>query len=224
MTIRILLVDDQEMIRRGFGMVLDSQPDFTVVGEAENGAIAVEMVHTEDVDVVVMDVRMPHMNGVEATRLIRGLERSPKVLILTTFDLDEYVYNALNAGASGFLLKDASTEELVSAIRHIHAGDSVVAPSTTRRLLERFSTLDTPSETESDDGRQALSELTEREHDVVRLVSQGLSNSEIADRLVLSPGTVKVHVSNIIAKLGVRDRVQIVVAAFNSGLVKASEN
>lgn len=224
MTIRILLVDDQEMIRRGFGLVLGNQPDFTIVGEAENGAAAIDKVRTEDVDVVVMDVRMPHMNGVEATRLICDLERSPKVLILTTFDLDEYVYNALNAGASGFLLKDASTEELASAIRHIHAGDSVVAPSTTRRLLERFSAFDTPSEAATGSGEKALSELTEREHDVVRLVSEGLSNSEIADRLVLSVGTVKVHVSNIITKLGVRDRVQIVVAAFNSGLVKAPEN
>lgn len=223
MTIRILLVDDQEMIRRGFGMVLGNQPDFTIVGEAENGAAAVDLVRTIDVDVVVMDVRMPLMNGVEATRLICGQGSSPKVLILTTFDLDEYAYNALTAGASGFLLKDANTEELASAIRHIHAGDSVVAPSTTRRLLERFSPIDVSSTPDTDTGAPILPELTEREHEVVRLVAQGLSNSEIAEQLVLSVGTVKVHVSNIITKLGVRDRVQIVVTAFNSGLVRAPE-
>lgn len=220
MTIRLLLVDDQEMIRRGFEMVLGSQPDLTVAGSAENGAEAYELVQNEDFDVVVMDVRMPSMNGVEATELITSLENPPKVLILTTFDLDEYVYDALRAGASGFLLKDASTEELVSAIRHVHAGDSVVAPSTTRRLLERFTAAGVDQSV--DGGNDAvLSELTTREKDVVRLVAQGLSNGEIAEELVLAPGTVKVHVSNILTKLDARDRVQIVITAFNSGLVRA---
>ncbi len=220
MTIRLLLVDDQEMIRRGFEMVLGGQPGLTIAGSAENGAEAYELVHQEEFDVVVMDVRMPSMNGVEATRLIRSLEHPPKVLILTTFDLDEYVYEALRAGASGFLLKDASTEELISAIRHIHDGDSVVAPSTTRRLLERFTSSGSVQTVQTGDD-DALAELTAREKDVVRLVAQGLSNAEIAEALVLAPGTVKVHVSNILTKLDARDRVQIVIAAFNSGLVRA---
>lgn len=221
MTIRLLLVDDQEMIRRGFEMVLGGQPGLTIAGSAENGAEAYELVQQEEFDVVVMDVRMPSMNGVEATRLIRSLEHPPKVLILTTFDLDEYVYDALRAGASGFLLKDASTEELVSAIRHIHDGDSVVAPSTMRRLLERFTSSGAVQTVQTGDD-DALAELTAREKDVVRLVAQGLSNAEIAEALVLAPGTVKVHVSNILTKLDARDRVQIVIAAFNSGLVRAA--
>lgn len=223
MTIRILLVDDQEMVRRGFAMVLGAEPDLSVIGEAEDGDIAVDFVHDNEVDVVVMDVRMPRMSGVEATRLICEAEGAPGVLILTTFDLDEYVYDALRAGASGFLLKDAGTAELTSAIRHIHAGDAVVAPSATRRLLEQF-TVPSPSSESAGAPRveaPALPALTPREVDVVHLIAKGLSNSEIATELFLTEGTVKTHISNILTKLDLRDRVQIVVTAFTSGLVRA---
>ncbi|WP_231443164.1 response regulator [Brevibacterium zhoupengii] len=228
MTIRILLVDDQEMVRRGFAMVLDTDPDLSVVGEAEDGDTAVAFARDNMVDVVVMDVRMSRMDGVEATRLIRAEANAPKVLILTTFDLDEYVYDALRAGANGFLLKDAGTAELTSAIRHVHAGDAVVAPSATRRLLERFSVPASPTDQSQNPaaeaaqaGTTALPVLTPREVEVVRLVARGLSNSEIAEEFVLTEGTVKTHISNILTKLGLRDRVQIVVTAFTSGMVRA---
>ncbi len=209
-------------------MVLDTDPDLSVVGEAEDGDTAVAFARDNMVDVVVMDVRMSRMDGVEATRLIRAEANAPKVLILTTFDLDEYVYDALRAGANGFLLKDAGTAELTSAIRHVHAGDAVVAPSATRRLLERFSVPASPTDQSQNPaaeaaqaGTTALPVLTPREVEVVRLVARGLSNSEIAEEFVLTEGTVKTHISNILTKLGLRDRVQIVVTAFTSGMVRA---
>ncbi|PCC26781.1 DNA-binding response regulator [Glutamicibacter sp. BW78] len=219
MTIRILLVDDQEMIRKGFGMVLEAKSDITVVGEADDGDTAVNLLKSVEADVVLMDVRMPRMDGVEATRLICKHDDGPRVLILTTFDLDEYAYEALQAGASGFLLKDTRIEEIVSAIRHVHAGDAVVAPSTTRRLLQHF----TPHTPKADpphpkNSSTVLSALTPREQDVLRLIARGLSNAEIAAALVLTEGTVKIHVGRILAKLGLRDRVQAVVLAYETNL------
>ncbi|WP_245642585.1 response regulator [Nonomuraea candida] len=205
------------MIRLGFRMVLESRPEIEVVGEADDGDTAIEMLGSVEADVVLMDVRMPRMSGVEATRRIRARDDAPRVLILTTFDLDEYAYDALQAGASGFLLKDTPLEEIAAAIAHVHAGDAVVAPSTTRRLLDHFTRSRPPAL--GHEGR--LSELTPREHEVLRLVARGLSNAEIAGVLVLTEGTVKIHVGRILAKLGLRDRVQAVVLAYESGLVEA---
>lgn len=219
MTIRLVLVDDQEMIRMGFRMVLESRPGIDVVGEADDGDTAIELLRTVEADVVLMDVRMPRMNGVEATRRIREHTDSPRVLILTTFDLDEYAYDALQASASGFLLKDTPVEEIASAITHVHAGDAVVAPSTTRRLLGHF----TDRRSNPTRNRTNLSELTPREHEVLRLIARGLSNAEIAEELVLTEGTVKVHVGRILTKLGLRDRVQAVVLAYETGLVEVGE-
>ncbi|MTE20380.1 response regulator [Streptomyces sp. TRM43335] len=221
MTVRVMLVDDQVLLRTGFRMVLDAQPDMAVVAEAGDGAEAVERLRTTAVDVVLMDVRMPRLDGVEATRRIcergEGGPGDPRVLILTTFDLDEYAFSALRAGASGFLLKDVPPGELLAAIRAVHSGDAVVAPSTTRRLLDRFTPLlpaaDRPVSRE-------LGRLTEREREVLLLVAQGLSNSEIARRLVLSEATVKTHVGRILTKLELRDRVQAVVMAYETGLVR----
>lgn len=221
MTIRVLLVDDQEMIRVGFRMVLDSLPGIEVVGEADDGDTALDLVARVPADVVLMDVRMPRMSGVEATRRIRELPDAPRVLILTTFDLDEYAYDALQAGASGFLLKDTPVEQIAAAIGHVADGDAVVAPTTTRRLLEHF-TRARPVDPRANDRR--LAELTPREHEVLRLVARGLSNAEIAAEFVLSESTVKVHVSRILAKLGLRDRVQAVVLAYESGLVQPGEH
>ncbi|WP_432512907.1 response regulator [Kineococcus sp. SYSU DK001] len=218
-------------------MVLDAQGDIDVVGEADDGDSALRLLadlHGE-VDVVLMDVRMPRMDGVEATRRICSAG-GPQVLVLTTFDLDEYAYDSLRAGASGFLLKDAPLAELVSAIRHIHAGDAVVAPSTTRRLLSHFAE---PVDTAVDGGTATgavagatgsgpaaptgWEELTPREHEVFLSVARGLSNAEIAQELVISEGTVKIHVSRILTKLGLRDRVQVVVTAYESGLITAGD-
>lgn len=226
MTLRVVLVDDQEMIRKGFRMLLESRPEIEVVGEADDGDIAVDLVASVETDVVLMDVRMPRMNGVEATRRICDRPDAPRVLILTTFDLDEYAYDALQAGASGFLLKDTSLEEIVAAIGHAHAGDAVVAPSTTRRLLGHFtrSRPTTHDERSAGDTGYRLAELTEREREVLHQVARGLSNAEIAHDLVLSEGTVKVHVGRILAKLGLRDRVQAVVFAYENGLVKVGEH
>ncbi len=211
-----MLVDDQELLRTGFRMVLGAQPDIEVVAEAADGRAAVEAVGSAEVDVVLMDVRMPVMDGVEATRSICARGGRPKVLILTTFDLDEYAFAALKAGASGFLLKDVPPADLVSAIRSVHNGDSVVAPSTTRRLLERFSVhLPSPGGVEP----PALSGLTAREREVLVLVARGLSNMEIATRLDLAEATVKTHLGRVLAKLGLRDRTQAVVYAYESGLV-----
>lgn len=224
--IRVMLVDDQALLRTGFRMVLAAQPDMEVTGEAADGAEALDVLRASaSVDVVLMDVRMPRLDGVEATRRIcqggQGGPSSPKVLILTTFDVDEYAFSALKAGASGFMLKDAPPEELLAAIRSVHSGDAVVAPSTTRRLLDRFATL--LPETAAPEPPE-LSHLTEREREVLMLIAQGLSNAEIAKRLFVSEATVKTHVGRILAKLHLRDRVQAVVLAYETGLVRAGEN
>ncbi|MGA4508311.1 response regulator [Propionibacteriaceae bacterium G1746] len=218
MTIRVVLVDDQEMYRTGFRMVLSTRPEVEVVGDADDGDTALDLLRTVNADVVLMDVRMPRMDGVEATRRIR--ERGgPDVLVLTTFDLDEYAYDAIQAGASGFLLKDAPLDELVAAIQHVHAGNAVVAPSMTRRLLDRF-TAGQPNKSAKEvwsHGR--LAALTGREREVVELIAQGLSNGEIAERLVIAESTVRVHVGRILTKLDLRDRVQVVIMAYQMGLV-----
>ncbi|WP_433253303.1 response regulator [Streptosporangium sp. CA-135522] len=211
-----MLVDDQELLRAGFRMVLGAQPDIEVVAEAGDGAAAVEAARSAEVDVVLMDVRMPVMDGVEATRLICAAAERPRVLILTTFDLDDYAFAALKAGASGFLLKDVPPSDLVSAIRSVHSGDAVVAPSTTRRLLERFA-VHLPSSGAVEP--VALTGLTAREREVLVLVARGLSNTEIAERLELAEATVKTHLGRVLAKLGLRDRAQVVVYAYESGLV-----
>ena len=221
MTIRVVLADDQSLVRTGFRMILAEAPDMEVVGEAVDGEEAVEVVGSTQPDVVLMDVRMPKVDGVEATRRIReaaGEGPGPRILILTTFDLDEYVFAGIQAGASGFLLKDALAADLLSGIRSVAAGDSVVAPSATRRLLERFVDI-LPA-----GGREnptVLDVLTSREREVLGLVARGLSNAEIAARLYLSEGTVKTHVGRVLAKLGVRDRVQAVVVSYETGLVRA---
>jgi DNA-binding NarL/FixJ family response regulator len=221
MAIRVMLVDDQVLLRTGFRMVLAAQPDMEVVAEAGDGAEALEVLRATRVDVVLMDVRMPRMDGVEATRRICGGEGEgvPRVLILTTFDLDEYAFAALKAGAAGFMLKDVPPDELLAAIRAVHSGDAVVAPSTTRRLLDRFTPM-LPT-AGSEPRHQELDKLTDREREVLLLVAQGLSNGEIARKLVLSEATVKTHVGRILTKLGLRDRVQAVVLAYESGLVRA---
>jgi DNA-binding NarL/FixJ family response regulator len=205
MTIRVMLVDDQVLLRTGFRMVLAAQPDMEVVAEAGDGVEALEVLRATTVDVVLMDVRMPKL--------------PPKVLILTTFDLDEYAFSGLKAGASGFMLKDVPPGELLAAIRAVHSGDAVVAPSTTRRLLDRFAPM-LPSAGKQPQHKE-LERLTGREREVMVLVAQGLSNGEIAARLVLSEATVKTHVGRILTKLGLRDRVQVVVLAYETGLVRA---
>ncbi|MDF5752616.1 response regulator transcription factor [Spongiactinospora sp. TRM90649] len=218
--IRVLLADDQELLRAGFRMVLGAQADIEVVGEAGDGAAAVAAVRSTPVDVVLMDIRMPVMDGVEATRAICAPGGPPvRVLILTTFDLDEYAFAALKAGASGFLLKDVPPSDLLSAIRSVHAGDSVVAPSTTRRLLERFAA-HLPDDARERPGAETL---TAREREVLLLVARGLSNAEIAGRLSLAEATVKTHLGRVLAKLGLRDRAQVVVYAYESGLVVPSD-
>lgn len=221
--IRLVLADDQQLVRVGFRMVLDAQTDMTVVGEAGTGRRAVDLVTGPDAvgcDLVLMDIRMPEMDGVEATRRIRAASQDVKVLVLTTFDLDEYVYAALQAGASGFLLKDAGPAELLAAIRAVHSGESVVAPSATRRLLERFVPL-LPSDPEAlRSAEERLSVLTEREREVLTAVARGLSNGEIARSLFLAEATVKTHIGHILAKLNLRDRVGMVVFAYDTGLVR----
>ncbi|MDQ0685440.1 DNA-binding NarL/FixJ family response regulator [Streptomyces achromogenes] len=219
MTIRVMLVDDQVLLRTGFRMVLAAQPDMEVVAEAGDGVEALQVVRSTEMDVVLMDVRMPKLDGVEATRRICEEPDPPKVLILTTFDLDEYAFSGLKAGASGFMLKDVPPGELLAAIRSVHSGDAVVAPSTTRRLLDRFAPM-LPA-TGGEPRHKELERLTEREREVMVLVAQGLSNGEIAARLVLSEATVKTHVGRILTKLGLRDRVQVVVLAYETGLVRA---
>ena len=204
----------------GLRMVLEAQPGIEIVAEADDGDTALDVLDRVEADVVLMDVRMPRMSGVEATRRIYAGEDVPRVLILTTFDLDEYAYDALQAGASGFLLKDTPVEDVAAAIKHIHAGDAVVAPSTTRRLLDHFARSRPQSEPS---GAVRLKELTPREHEVLGLIARGLSNAEIAAELVLAEGTVKVHVGRILTKLDLRDRVQAVVLAYESGLVEAGE-
>jgi DNA-binding NarL/FixJ family response regulator len=217
-SIRIILVDDQELVRTGFRMVLDAQPDMTVVGEAADGLAATELARRQPADVMIMDARMPRLDGVAATQRIRAAGDRPRVLMLTTFDLDEYAFAALKAGASGFLLKDVPPDELLFAIRAVHSGDAVVAPSTTRRLIDQFAPL---LPTGSAAAAPGLDDLTDREHEVLILLAQGLSNSEIAQRLFVSEATVKTHVGRVLAKLGLRDRVQAVVYAYENGLVRA---
>ena len=220
MPIRVLLVDDQPLLRTGFRMILDAEPDLTVVGEAGDGQQALDQVRALRPDVVLMDIRMPRMDGVEATRRITGPERDgpAKVLVLTTFDLDEYVVEALRAGASGFMLKDAPAHELVQAIRVVADGEAMLAPSITRRLLDKYAGR-LPSGEESAAPR-ALGTLTEREVEVLKLVARGLSNAEIAAELFVSETTVKTHVGHVLTKLALRDRVQAAVYAYESGLVR----
>jgi DNA-binding NarL/FixJ family response regulator len=217
--IKVLIADDQAMVRQGFGALLGAQPDLLVVGDAANGADAVTTARALAPDVVLMDVRMPVMDGLEATRRLAGGPSGPKVLILTTFDLDDYVYEALRAGASGFLLKDAPAADLVSAVRVVAAGEGLLAPSVTRRLIAEFAARparDRPRPVE-------LNALTPRETDVLRLVARGRSNQEIAADLVVAEQTVKTHIGRILGKLGLRDRAQAVVLAYETGLVAAGE-
>jgi DNA-binding NarL/FixJ family response regulator len=224
MTISILLADDQELMRMGFRMVIESQPDMAVVGEAATGRQAVAATERTAPDVVLMDVRMPEIDGVEATRLITDADSNARIIILTTFDLDEYVYAGLRAGASGFLLKDAPPGELLSAIRAVANGDAVVSPRVTRRLLSAFShRLPAPAEATAAAALERLERLTGREREVLLEVARGLTNAEIAERLVLSEATVKTHVGRILAKLELRDRVQIVVFAYEKGLITPAQ-
>jgi DNA-binding NarL/FixJ family response regulator len=214
-TTRLLLVDDQELVRTGFRLILNAEADLHVVGEAGDGAEAVEAARRPVPDVVLMDVRMPGVDGIEATRRLGRLAgQSPRVLMLTTFDLDEYVYDALRAGASGFLLKDAPAAQLVDAIRIVAAGDALLAPSITRRLIAEFVRRPLPTDA------PALAELTPRELEVLKLIAAGLSNREIAAELFVSEATVKTHVKRVLAKLDLRDRVQAVVLAHRCGLVQ----
>jgi DNA-binding NarL/FixJ family response regulator len=219
----ILLVDDQPILRMGYRMILDAQPDLQVVGEADNGLEAIELTARLEPDVVLMDVRMPHVDGVQATERIVASGSDSRIIILTTFDLDEYAYGALRAGASGFLLKDAPPPDMLSAIRAVATGDAVVAPSVTRRLLSQFARhLPAPADKLGELGDSRLETLTPRERELLIEVARGLSNAEIADRLVLAEATVKTHVGRILSKLGLRDRVQIVVFAYETGLVRPS--
>jgi DNA-binding NarL/FixJ family response regulator len=216
--IQVLLVDDQALLRMGFRLILEAEPDIEVVGEAGDGATGVSMTSSLGPDVVLMDVRMPGMDGIAATRLITAAAPAVKVLILTTFDLDEYVFAGLKAGASGFLLKDAPPAELLTAIRTVAGGDAVLAPTATRRLIDQFVPM-LPDPGRQQDRDALLSKLTDREQTVFVQLAAGRSNREIADDLHLSEGTVKVHVGRILAKLDLRDRVQAVVLAYESGLI-----
>ena len=215
MTIKVLLADDQSLVRSGFRMLIDSADDMEAVGEVDNGRDAVAVVRTRPVDVVLMDIRMPIMDGTEATRRIAELGVDTKVLVLTTFDLDEYVFAALQGGASGFLLKDALPDELLGAIRAVAAGDAVVAPSTTKRLLTHFAGL-LPKVSSTPDTR--LDVLTEREREVLAEVARGANNQEIGQRLYMAEGTVKTHIGRLLSKLGARDRVGLVLIAHEVGL------
>ncbi|WP_372410649.1 response regulator [Streptomyces luteireticuli] len=218
-TIRVLIADDQVMVRQGFTVLLDAEPDIEVVGQAVDGLDAVGKVAELAPDVVLMDIRMPVLGGIDATRRITAAsDAAVKVLVLTTFDLDEYVYEALRAGASGFLLKDASAEELAQAVRVVAAGDALLAPSVTRRLIAEFSRMGGSSPRAP--LKERVGALTERETEVLSLVAQGLSNAEIAERLVVAEQTVKTHVSRILLKLGLRDRTQAAVFAYETGLVR----
>ncbi|MFJ1749172.1 response regulator [Streptomyces sp. NPDC088116] len=216
MTIRVLIVDDQVMVREGFSVLLNAMPDIEVVGEAVNGREAVRQVTVLRPDVVLMDIRMPELNGIEATREIVAGDADAKVLVLTTFDLDEYVYEALRAGASGFLLKDASARQLADGVRVVAAGESLLAPTVTRRLITEFSKI---SETPRAPTMARIGDLTERETEVLVLIAQGLSNAEIAEHLVVAESTIKTHVSRILVKLGLRDRTQAAVFAYEARLV-----
>ena len=215
MTIRVVIADDQALVRTGFRAIVSHEPDLDVVGEAGDGYAAVEQARLHRPDVVLMDIRMPGMDGLEATRLLATDGSTTRVLILTTFDMDEYVFTALRAGASGFLLKDAPADQLLTAIRVIAAGDALIAPSVTRRLIAEFAHQPAPT-----DRPEQLESLTPRERDVLRLLARGMSNAEIAAALFLGDATIKTHVSRILAKLGLRDRVQAVVLAYESGLTR----
>jgi DNA-binding NarL/FixJ family response regulator len=214
--IRVFLVDDQELVRAGFTMLVDSQPDMRVVGQAGDGGEALERLRVTGTDVVLMDVRMPRLDGVEATRQLQSLPHPPRVIVLTTFDLDEYAFAAIKAGAGGFLLKNTPPATLLSAIRQVHSGDAVVSPSTTRRLLEHF------AGSLPDGHRQPphLAALTAREREVLVEVARGLSNTEIARLFTVSEATVKTHIGRILAKTGLRDRVALVVLGYETGLVR----
>jgi DNA-binding NarL/FixJ family response regulator len=216
--IRVVVVDDQALVRGGFRAILSGQPELEVVGEGGTGLDAVRLVRDLNPDVALIDVRMPELDGIEATRLITASGTGSRVLILTTFDVDEHVYAAFRAGASGFLLKTVSPEELTAAVRTVHAGETLLAPAITRRLIERF--VDAPAPSED----RRLQSLTDRERDVLRLIAQGRSNTEIATELFVSHGTVKTHVGRILAKLELRDRVQAVVLAYETGLVRPGDH
>jgi DNA-binding NarL/FixJ family response regulator len=227
--ISVLLADDQPLLRRGFRMILEAEQGLTVAGEAGDGAEAIELARRVRPDVVLMDIRMPGTDGIEATRRITAAEPGVRVLVLTTFDLDEYAFGALRAGASGFLLKDVRPHELVAAVRTVASGDAVVSPRVTRRLLEQYAQQLPVGDGGVGDADPAsrypqLSSLTEREREVLAVVAQGLSNTEIATSLFVSETTVKSHVGRILAKLGLRDRVQIVVLAYESGLVRPGQS
>ena len=218
--IRVLIADDHALMRNGLHSILAAQEDMDVVGEAEHGAQAVEEAIRLRPDVVIMDIRMPRLDGIEATkRLVAQGEKAPRVLVLTTFDLDEYVYEALRAGAAGFMLKDAPPRQLAEAVRTVAAGESLLAPAVTKRLIEQYISRP-PSDTAR---RERFAELTERELEVLQLITLGLSNAEIGARMFLSEATVKTHVTRVLSKLGVRDRVQAVVLAYESGLVQPGE-
>jgi DNA-binding NarL/FixJ family response regulator len=217
--VRIIVADDQQVVRAGFAALLDTQPDFSVIGTACDGAEAVRLCRELRPDVVLMDVRMPDMDGIEATRQLAVGPNGPRILILTTFDLDEYVYDALRAGASGFLLKDVTAERLFDAVRTIAAGDALLGPTITRRLIGEFTRLQPKSAAATP---AALAALTPRETQVLRLVAEGLSNPEVAARLMVTEETVKTHVSRVLSKLGLRDRTQAVVTAYETGLVVPS--
>jgi DNA-binding NarL/FixJ family response regulator len=220
--ISIVVADDHEVVRTGFAAMLDTQPDFTVLGTASDGASAVQACRTLRPDLIIMDIRMPGIDGIEATRQLSLSDYSPKVLILTTFDLDKYVFDALRAGASGFMLKDITAEQLYEAVRVVAAGDALLAPAVTRRLIREFARLGSspaPAGGPVTAVPPALAALTPRETEVLRLVARGLSNTEIAARIVVTEDTVKSHVSRMLAKLGLRDRTQAVVTAYESGLI-----
>jgi DNA-binding NarL/FixJ family response regulator len=214
MTLRVVIADDQLLVRAGFRKLLEGEDDLTVVGDAANGAEAIELVRRRSPDVVLMDIRMPKLDGIAATRDITAQFRNTAVLVLTTYDLDEYVFNALQAGASGFLLKDCPPDELISAIKIVARGDALIAPSITRRLVAEFTARAAPS-----GPRQTLPAISAREHDVLVAVARGLNNTEIARHLFIGEATVKTHVSSLLTKLGCRDRVQLVVRAYETGLV-----
>jgi DNA-binding NarL/FixJ family response regulator len=219
MTIRVVVADDQGMVRSGFSTLLNAQPDIQVIGEVVNGQDAVASAAELRPDVILMDVRMPVLDGLQATRRIAAMDDHPRILVLTTFDLDDYVYEALRAGASGFLLKDASAGELAEAVRVVAAGDGLLAPGVTRRLIAEFARMGSPRVPV----RRSVKDLTERESEVLALVARGMTNAEIAEYLVVAEQTVKTHVSRVLTKLGLRDRAQAVVFAYENGLVRPGD-
>ena len=215
MSIRVLVADDQSMVRAGFRMLLGGEPDIEVVAEASTGTEAIAKVARFNPTLVLMDIRMPELDGLEATRRILATENAPRILILTTFALDEYIYEALNAGASGFVLKDDPPEQLLAAVRTVAAGEALLSPEVTKRVIQQFTRLPRPSTPAGFD------ELTAREEEIFRLLAEGLSNAEVAERLVITDSTVKSHVTHILQKLGLRDRVQLILLAYQAGLVES---